>query len=247
MADSFEPSRLSTMSKVLLAALVLVNAAVFLYPGAGPKSGAGGRPGIETMPGGRTLGQTAGDTLLMIDELNDAEREERRTARAEPVRPMPEASPDVSGKWLSCRVWGLFTGEGPLQGAREALLRVSDRVEEVVSRIEAAPDYLVYLGTDDNPDNARRLMQELESQGIDAYVIAGGPFLNEVSAGVFSNRSRAELLVKKLDDLGYDPQLEALKRTQEVRHLIARVPEEFELEGFSSVPCQEFAPGREFL
>ncbi len=240
MTGPFQPSRVSGAGKALLLVLLVANLAA-LY------ALLAGRPPVITAGQAVSAGADPGRGLVLIRELDETERARRREPVAGAPRPPPRETAEEPGAALVCRAWGPFTGNGALEAAREALLGVADEVEVVLRQVEAAPDYLVYLETDDNPDNARRLMKELESQRIDAYVIAGGPFLNAVSAGVFSNRERAENLVSKLDELGYRPRLEALPRAQDVRHLVARVPEDFRLDGAPWTSCREIASSEEFL
>jgi cell division septation protein DedD len=238
MVDFREPPRVFSLSRLLLGALVVANlgvlALLFLD-----------RP--EPSPVAAEQAVPAPDeALTLIDELDEAGRAELADADAERPPPRQSAIPDA-GAGLVCKAWGPFTGDGPLAAARDAIDAVADRVDVVHSQMAAPPDFLVYIDTDNNLDNARRLLQELESQSIDAYVIAGGSFINSVSAGVFSNRDGAARLMSQLEDLGYKPRLEPLEREQEVRHLAARVPPGFELDELESRPCREIASEEDIL
>ena len=114
-------------------------------------------------------------------------------------------------------------------------------IEIEESHLESDPDYLVYIDTDQNIDNARRLLKELESQSVDAYMISGGELINSVSVGVFSRESRAQAHQSTLKEMGYLPRIEPLERGQTVFHLYARVPQGFETAGHPSADCAAIA------
>lgn len=234
MAD-FSPRRLSPASLIFLGSLLVLNLVIFLRALTADDAPP---PVAERKLPART------DPLKLLGELTDADRQALAGAGS---RPAPRATFPEEPPALVCRTWGPFASDETLEAARIAVAAVTDRMEVRDARIAAPPDYLVYLDTDNNIDNARRLQKELESQSIDAYVIAGGPFVNAVSAGVFSRRPSADGLVQRLKDLGYTPRLQALEREQEVRHLIARVPEAFELDGMAAQPCPDIASQNDFL
>jgi len=232
---NFSPSQLSPASRILLVALLALNVLILVFVLTG---------GDTTAPVAERKLPPKTDPLKLLGELSESDRQ----ALAPPAdRPVPRATFPEEPPALICRAWGPFTSDETLEPARIAVAAVTDRLEVLNSEVAAPPDYLVYLDADNNLDNARRLQKELEGQDIDAYVIAGGSFLNSVSAGVFSQRQGAQRLVKRLEDLGYKPRLETLERAQAVRHLIARVPEGFQLEGMTAAPCPEIASQEDFL
>ena len=229
-----EPSRLSMASRLLLGVLLLANLVVALYLlFAEPSS---------VREGDRLNRFAADQSLRQISELDPSELIPLTAAEARPFSPQGE-----NVIQLACRAWGPFANREVLEPV-QAIVRQADPAARVVSfEIEAAPDYLVYLDSDNNLDNARRILKELESQGIDAYVIAGGQYVNSVSAGVFSNRQGADNLIGRLQDLGYAAALQPLERSQQVIYLLARVPADYQADGADSVACGAIAQLQEFL
>lgn len=235
MGDPFERSKLSRTSWISLAVLLVANLALFsFYPRAA-------RTELAPAP----VVATASD-LKLVEELDPATRAKMANPVQQPTpRPLPVQQEQVQSQppapRLSCQSWGPFTNQIALGEIRKKLTDVAQSVEVRQQQVSSAPDYLVFLNSDNNLDNARRLLKELESQQFDVYVIAGGEYVNAVSAGVFSDRSRADLQAKKLEDLGYDPRLESLERVQLVEYLIAQVPADYVIEGFEQQACEEIA------
>lgn len=182
------------------------------------------------------------DDLKLIREIDPAQRHAMASQPApSESRQLPQL---VEPEPRECRAWGPFTSLEALEAVSVRIRELGEILEIRPSEVRSAPDYLVYLDSDNNLDNARRLLKELESQSFDAYVIAGGEFVNMVSAGVFSSEERALRQVETLTDLGYAPAVEALERIQTVHHLIARVPAGFTVAGMASEPCAAIAPAR---
>ena len=229
-----EPSRLSITSKVMLGLLLLVNFTVAMYlMFAEPSSVRDGVP-RSTFP--------ADQTLTLISELDPSERVPLAEPGERPFTPSADGADT-----LSCQAWGPFANAEVLAPVQTLVLAADPAARVVSFEIETAPDFLVYLDSDNNLDNARRILQELESQGIEAYVIAGGQYVNSVSAGVFSNEQGANGLVERLRDLGYAAELQALERAQQVTYLLGRVPTDFRAGDAESVDCGTIAQLQEFL
>lgn len=236
---TFEPGNLSIPSRITLGVLLAVNllllACLLL---AEPRR-------EESVGSGSTFAQDK--RLILIGELSEDDRASRILADVSAVRTLTENAAEVVQVELSCQAWGPFADENTLESVRAAVAEVDPQVRAVVIDVEAPPDFLVYLDSDNNLDNARRILQELESQNIEAYVIAGGEFLNSVSAGVFSNRSGAEEVRQRLADLGYTAAVQALERSQQMTYLVGRVPASFLVGEMQSEPCATIAPLQEIL
>lgn len=229
-----EPSRLSMTSRVVLGLLLLANLTIALYLLFAEPSAVREFAAQDRFP--------ADQTLSLISELDPAQRVPREVQQERAFSPQDDAATQ-----LACRAWGPFANAEVLEPVRSLVLEADPAARVVSFEIEAAPDFLVYLNSDNNLDNARRILKELESQDIDAYVIAGGEFVNSVSAGVFSNRESAEGLLGRLRDLGYAPALQALERSQQVTYLLGRVPADFVAPEAESVECTAIAQLQEFL
>ena len=223
-----EKSRISKSSLFWLAALLAANltAVYLLWPETEPESAAA--PVVVDT-----------GSLRLIDELSPEQRAARirEAASAEPEPPEEVPAPDE----LVCRAWGPFNDITQLEPLQASVATVGSAIEVRTSEIAGDPDYLVFIDTGGNPDTARRTLSELQNQSVDAYVIAGGPFLNAVSVGVFSRQNRARIQHERIENLGYNASIEALTRSQSVYHLIARVPASFELADSGSVACAEIA------
>ena len=184
--------------------------------------------------------------LRLLGELSEEERSALARPAAEPRALPQELIVEVQ---KVCRGWGPFTDMAVLEAIREQVVPVGEALEIHSREVTSAPDYLVYIESDNNLDNARRLLMELESQSIDAYVIAGGEFVNSVSAGVFSSEVRANRQIRSLTDLGYAAKMVSLDRVQTVHQLTALVPEDFqvvghEVEDHESSECAAIARAR---
>ena len=239
MDDPFERSRLSRTSQLSLAVLLIANLLLIGYfLSSSPESELPADQPPAAAPGLRLLTELSDNELAQLTDQPET--------LPEPVPEVPETrAPAGSGdEQMVCRVWGPITDTEVLAGLRVQLDEVGELLEVRVQEVAAAPDYLVYLKSGNNLDNARRIKQELDSQSIDAYVIAGGEYISSVSAGVFSSEQRARRQMATLADLGYAPELAALHRSQSVYQLMARVPGEFEVSGVQSVDCSEIASAR---
>ncbi len=234
---TFEAPGLSPFSRMVLGLLLLANVALLLYLLMRD-------PAPEAAP--RTTAEPQ-NPLVALGDLSSEERDELRRRAAKAANRPPLAPGVDPSEQLVCRVWGPFPNEMQLSAVEAVVAPAAGRLQTFEGALEAPPDYLVYLETDSNLDNARRLLQELESQEVEAYVIAGGEYLNAVSAGVFSNQSRAAGLMERLESMGYAPKLAPLPRAESVRYLAAMVPLTFEVPGQTPSPCAEIASVRDFL
>ena len=168
-------------------------------------------------------GEDFGESLRLIEELDAVERQ--KLIRANSPASIDEESTTTPLNALVCRAWGPFSDLAEVEPLQARIADLGSAIEVRTSEIAGDPDYLVYIDTGNNLDNARRTLSELESQSVDAYIIAGGPYLNSVSVGVFSRPGRAESQRQRVSALGYDCRVEELTRSQTIYHLIARVPE----------------------
>jgi hypothetical protein len=228
---SFERFHLSKAALGWLAALVVMNLVlVAVIATREPDAG---------VPAAATERSSDGAPLRLLAELSREEREalERKPEELE-ERDLPQL---VVEPPRLCRMWGPYTDLSVVEAVRELVRPVGEEMEIRSTEVVSSPDYLVYLNTDSNLDNARRLLKELEAQSIEGYVIAGGEFENSVSAGVFSSERRADRQMSRLSELGYSPRLEALERVQTVHHLLALVPVDFQLPDHEDSDCQAIA------
>lgn len=146
-----------------------------------------------------------------------------------------------------CRAWGPFEAMEAAEAAASQLQLAPGSFEVVGSEVGTTAGHLVYVATGGSRRIARRIAGELESHGIESYVMGGTRLANAVSAGVFSDPERARAQQQRVIDLGYDARVEALERSRRVYHLTARVPADFEAQIPSAGACDDIAPMRRFL
>ena len=201
----------------------------------------------STPPPSAPLRAAIEPSLVLLGELSAGEREAMKhevkadRAISKPVQRLVALEPTPHEV---CRIWGPFSEKSALDGVQLVVAAAGSVVEVKSEEISSAPDFLVYLDTGRNIDSARRFLKELESQSLDAYVIAGGDYMNSVSVGVFSNESGAVRQSVRLEDLGYEPRVQALERVQTVYHLVGRVPEAFRLQSHGHTDCPTIASVR---
>ena len=102
--------------------------------------------------------------------------------------------------------------------------------------VATAPAYLVYVAPTTR-ESAANAWQELNAQGIDAYVIPAGTRENGVSVGVFSVRERALAQRDRVAQLGFSVLMQPLLRTAAAYRVVGRdVPAEA-LADVTVAPC----------
>ncbi len=91
-----------------------------------------------------------------------------------------------------------YQGEDVAQ--RLNALQVSARAQEIA--MQGQMRYWVFLAPLSSTREAFRRLRELQSEGIDSYVIPKGSLENGISFGIFSERGRAEGLTQELKSQG---------------------------------------------
>lgn len=146
-----------------------------------------------------------------------------------------------------CRAWGPFAALDEAETLARRLALPSEDFEVFHAEEEAPPDYLVTLRAPGAGGAVDRVLETLSEQGIDHYILERGPVDNVLAAGVFSARDRADAQSRRLEALGFDPAVEALNRSRDVYHLLARMPAESHPEIAPLGACSEIAPLEQFL
>jgi len=120
----------------------------------------------------------------------------------------------------ACLIWGPYTEREPLNNVLAELEPFLRNHEVRQTEVNAAPDYLVFIGAGGSRNRARQILNELKSQDIDSALIRLDESDNAISVGVFSQASRAERQRRRVADLGYDAAVRELARTHEVFQLV---------------------------
>ena len=140
-----------------------------------------------------------------------------------------------------CRVWGPFTSRAEVEKVERDVAANGGQARVTESIVPGRPDYLVYIGTPGNAQNAHRVLEELKTQAIDSALIRRGRFNNTVSVGVFSRNDRAQRQRRRVAKLGYDVGIEEIDRSYNVFHLEATVLADFVSAVAPSGTCGEIA------
>ncbi len=94
---------------------------------------------------------------------------------------------------------------------RLAAMDVTGRITDV--EIPAGPGYWVYLAPLESRKEALRSLQELQSRGVDSYIIPKGELANGISLGMFSQEALARARVAELSELGLNPEIDVIERS----------------------------------
>ena len=151
--------------------------------------------------------------------------------------PLPVAKPSPR----ECRVWGPEQDPTVFDTLRVMLEEGGGFPELLETRIQSAPDYLVYIGDLGARSNAKRVAAELATQSIDSYLMQSEDGLPILSVGVFSRRTLAQRQFTRVTGLGYTVAIEELERSQTVYKLAAHVAIDSDLYPSSTAPCAAIA------
>lgn len=178
----------------LIAAAVLANGAVFLWPKPPPP---------EIMLGSA---DTPGD-LVLLKELDGSAR-----LRPMPGRPKPGDPVDKSrdpGRSPVAMAAGDCWLAGPVEDERLStrlaaeLAAVGVSMDLVLQTTEVAPTHWVYIRTSGSQADVRRLSRVLRDAGWENFPITDGPLLGNLSVGLFRDEKRAVSVRDRLLAAGY--------------------------------------------
>lgn len=135
-------------------------------------------------------------------------------------QPLPESVEDVDkvdapmsdGKPL-CEMVGAFAAKRAAVDFVERLLAIDVRSEVKELDLPVGEGYWVYLKPTESRKEAYRKLGEIQSRGIDSYVIPKGDLENGISLGVYSQKSLAKERVRKMKVKGLEPLLKEIERT----------------------------------
>jgi|OM-RGC.v1.010603692 hypothetical protein len=146
-------------------------------------------------------------TTLVPDlgESKNGERpgEESSAAATEPV---------VAETSAVCWLIGPFQEEISAKQviSRLSALDVTLRLRAIDTR--AKPDYWVYIPPQVSRKAAIKLLRELQSKKIDSFLITEGDRKNGISLGFFTQKERADGVMKARKDQGYNPSVREILR-----------------------------------
>lgn len=140
----------------------------------------------------------------------DAQTLERvRTSERQPVTTTTQAPTQC------IRITGL-TGEDQAQ-VIQARLGALEVVSERQTRLDVVrSDYWVVLGPFDSQAVSRERLNELQSAGIESFLIGQGELAGGISLGLFSSSANAQRRQEELVNRDINARIERVDRTQEV-------------------------------
>lgn len=170
--------------------------------------------------------------LILLEELSPDNKEARVTnlysseyrneavgAKTTPAPAAPAAKETLAteakvhdGKPL-CELVGPFSDLDKADEFIERLngIEVSGGVREI--ELPSGLGYWVYLKPLRSRKDALRRLNELQTKGVDSYVIPKGELENGISLGMFSQKSLADARLKEMTREGLDPQLKEIERS----------------------------------
>lgn len=95
--------------------------------------------------------------------------------------------------------------------ARLNILDVQASSETV--QLSAGAGYQVYLPPQNSSRDARKLLAQLHSAGVDSYIIARGELARGIHLGVFSDRAQAQSHIAELQALGWSAESRLIDRS----------------------------------
>ncbi len=91
-------------------------------------------------------------------------------------------------------------------------LGASSEIRSIV--VVSEPGYWLHLLPEKSRKEALRRLSELQARGIDSYVIPDGNLANGISLGMFSDKARALVMEKDIEEQGYKPKIVGVPREQ---------------------------------
>lgn len=178
----------------LIAAALLANGAVFLWPEPKPP---------EIMLGS---GKGLGD-LVLLKELEGSARlrpmPSRPTADDSPATPPNRGAGPARLDNGSCWLAGPVEDENLSTRLAAELAAAGVSMDLVLQTTEVAPTHWVYIRTSGSQADVRRLSRVLREAGWENFPITDGPLLGNLSVGLFRNENRAISVRDRLLKAGY--------------------------------------------
>lgn len=112
-----------------------------------------------------------------------------------------------------CDMIGPFKSKKKAQKLRvqlASMVNAESRIHH--KRIPAGPGYWVYLEPSATRAKALDKLSDLQSRGVDSYVIPKGDLVNGISLGMFSQKSLSDTRFRELKAMGLSPKIEIIER-----------------------------------
>ncbi len=190
--------------KGVLIVLVIVNLALLVW-------GVFGGDKVEATKS-LPVKQSGGEKLVLLREL--AEEEVVSLQGISALAGGQDPSEDLC----------IFIGQFKVQEKSEAVVErlaawdIQSSAEDV--EVPVGKGYWVYLAPEVSRPVAMRKLKELQSRGLDSYVIPRGNLEHGISFGVFSSEQRAQALQERVLEEGYQALLAEIERTEKQRWVV---------------------------
>lgn len=183
----------------------------------------GPAPGVEPEP--ETEAQFEPDVAPAVSPVPEPQPEAPPQPAPEPetvAAPQPEPEPEPEPEpVIACLSVGPFADEADANALRDQLAATGLEPQQRSETVQQPAGFWVYLSA--RPiDEARAIVEDLSSQGIEDYFIGRQNF---ISLGVFSDRATAERRREEIEQYGYQPQVEQRFRTTSRYWLDLEAPE----------------------
>ena len=149
-----------------------------------------------------------GESPLLVGETGK-EFDVRPAVTEENVNPVVESSPPPL-----CHIVGPFATSEEGDDFIERLASMDVRSGKHELELSVGVSHWLYLPPESSRKDALRKLAELQSQGIDSYVIPKGEFMNGISLGMFTRKELADSQLKEIIKKGWAPQMKEIDRTQ---------------------------------
>jgi len=152
-------------------------------------------PGVVAAP----TAAPQGPTLRLLSEVSRPRRDQ----------PAPSETGAPAGL---CPVVGPWAGEGAAERARIQLAAAG--LEGSIRPVSVQKDHLnwVYLPAYPGRDQALEVLSELQTLGVDSFIVKTGEDANAISLGYFSSAESAEGLRVKMQGAGYPARVRQTSR-----------------------------------
>lgn len=129
------------------------------------------------------------------------------------ILPSSSAAQTAGDEGARCEMVGAFRNKNEAANFIERLIAVGAVARQKEMVLPAGPGYWVYLKPERSREGAFQKLKELQSRGIDSYVIPKGELVNGISLGMFSQKDLSEMRLREMKDYGLQPMLEVVERT----------------------------------
>lgn len=153
---------------------------------------------------------TNADSIKLLSELEEQELQAMMASRE---RPRLDPETETESQEPLCTLIGPFDKllRGEYFVERLAALDVKAEVQEL--EVPGELGYWVYLPSLSSRKEAFDTLRQLQSKGIDSYVIPRGDLENGISFGMFSQEKLAKQRLEDMRSQGYDAELQAVERS----------------------------------